>query len=70
MQPGDVAVFYFPGGNPLQGYVVTDALISADGGSMTASVPYLPTDLQYLVAVVNLSTSEIRFQYLGFYVVA
>ena len=70
IQSGDVAVFYPPGGNPLAGTPGTGTNISADGGTLTASVPYVPTDMQYHVAVVNLSTGEIRFEQLGFYVVA
>ena len=70
IEPGDVAVIYPMGGNPLEGTLCTEISITPDGGTLTASIPLVPTDMQYHVAVVSLSTGEIRFDQLGFYVTA
>lgn len=64
---GDEAHFFLPGVDPLVGTPATGTIVSADGSQLTAYVPDVTPNMDYLVAVIS-TAGDIRFQDLSFYV--
>lgn len=69
MRPGDVAMFYLEGTDPVLGQNPTNLDVSPDGKTMTGNVPITLTQgAQHYVAVRPTSTDPSRFGDLAFFV--
>lgn len=69
IEQGDEARFFPLGGDPFGvWWTATEIVISPSGDTLTGSVPWIPSNLQYEVAVVDPINNIIRFRGIGFYV--